>query len=100
MTSRGSKRFPTHHGYGDVRVSRYFALYLAQVGWLAVGVWLFATSNWPSSCQPDGFVKLVRCSIELPDTGGLREAALFTWLWSTPMLVALEAMRRVNREER
>ena len=99
MNSPGSKRFPTHHGYGDVQVSRYFVLYLAQIGWLVLGAWLFATAMWPSACQPDGFVKLVTCSIHLPDSGGWREAALLTWMWSTPLLVVLEVSRRWNRKE-
>ena len=100
MTSPGSKRFPTHHGYGEVRVSRYFVLYLAQIGWLVLGAWLFTTAMWPSACQPDSVVRLVTCSIHLPDSGGWREAALLTWMWSTPMLMALELSRRINKTER
>ena len=97
MGSFGSKRFATHHGYGEVRVSRYFALYAAQVGWFVLGIWLFTNAMWPSACQPDGISKIVSCSIHLPDSGGWVEAALLSWLWSTPLLVTLEVLRWVNK---
>jgi hypothetical protein len=52
---------------------------------------------WPSACQPDGISKIVSCSIHLPDSGGWVEAALLSWLWSTPLLVTLEVLRWVNK---
>jgi hypothetical protein len=92
----GSKRFPTHHGYGDVRVSRYLVLYLGQIGWFVLGVWLFATAFWPSSCTPHDMLKMLECSVQLPESGGWHEAGLMTWIWSTPILVLLELSRRWN----
>jgi hypothetical protein len=99
MSSHGSKRFPQHHGYGEVRPSRYFALYLAQASWFALGFWLFRTAFWPSSCTPDDAWEVIACSIRLPESGGWTEAALLTWIWSTPILVGLEISRRLVKSE-
>ncbi|RJY09358.1 hypothetical protein [Aurantiacibacter aquimixticola] len=100
MASKGLKRFPTHHGHGDVGVSRYFVLYVAQAGWFVLGFYLYSVAYWPSSCQPSDLVEVYACSPHLPsDGGGWREAALLTWLWATPILIALEISRRVNRSE-
>lgn len=98
MASR-INRFPTHHGYGEVRLSRYFALYLAQVGWLVLGVYLYWGAFWPSTCTPQNLLEIYGCSMRLPENGGWREAALLTWLWSTPLLIALEISRRVGRSQ-
>ena len=99
MTGRGSKRFPTHHGYGEVKVSRYFALYLSQIGWLALGVYLYSGAYWPSTCQPNNLFDIYACSMRLPeDGGGWREAGLLTWLWATPILVGLELSRRLRKD--
>ena len=42
------------HGQSEVAASRYLALYLTQICWLALGAYLFANAYWPSTCQPDG----------------------------------------------
>jgi hypothetical protein len=93
-------RFPQQFGTPEVGMSRYFALYLAQAGWLVLGFYLLANAAWPSSCRPDTVVKFVTCSIRLPENRGWVEAALMTWLWSTPMLVALELSRRLRKPKR
>ena len=46
-----AKRFPTHHGYGEVKVSRYLALYAVLLGWVGLGVYLYHTAFWPSTCR-------------------------------------------------
>jgi hypothetical protein len=99
MTSHGSKRYPKHHGYGEVRASRYYALYMTQIGWLVLGLFLYRTAFWPSSCTPETVWEVVTCSIRLPESGGWTEAALLTWLWSTPLLIGLEISRRLNKGE-
>jgi hypothetical protein len=88
------------HGQAEVAASRYLALYLTQVCWIGLGVFLFSNAYWPSGCRPDGFVSVYQCSVHLPDNRGWVEAALMTWLWSTPLLVALEILRRFNKPER
>ena len=95
--SHGQNRFPTHHGYGEVKVSRYLVLYIAQLGWVMLGVHLFAITMWPSACSPNDLLQVVTCSIQLPEMGGWQQAALFTWLWTTPLLLALEISRRISR---
>ncbi len=97
MGSHGAKRYPTHYGYGDIRVSRYLALYVTQIGWLVLGVFLYWDAFWPSSCTPGDILEVYSCSIRLPENGGWREAALLTWLWATPILILLEISRRVTR---
>ena len=99
MASTGSKRFPTHHGYGEVKVSRYFALYLAQLGWVVLGIFLYWDAFWPSTCTPENVYEVYACSVRLPENGGWREAALLTWLWATPILIALEISRRFSKKE-
>lgn len=99
MGGRAQKRFPTHHGYGEVGVSRFFVLYVAQVAWFGLGIYLYADSYWPSSCMPENLLEIYGCSMRLPENGGWREAALLTWLWATPILVALEVSRRMNKGE-
>ena len=99
MASTGSKRFPTHHGYGEVKISRYLVLYVAQIGWLALGAYLYWGAFWPSTCTPENLLDVYTCSIRLPENGGWREAALLTWLWSTPLLIALELSRRFSKND-
>ena len=99
MASQGSKRFPTHHGYGEVKLSRYFALYISQAGWLLLGAFLYWGAFWPSTCTPDNLLEIYGCSMRLPESGGWREASLLTWLWATPILIALEISRRFSKSE-
>lgn len=81
-------------GYGDVAVSRYFALYLAQICWLGLGAYLLSKAYWPSSCRPESFFQVYGCSMRLAENRGWIESTLMTWLWSTPLLVMLEVSRR------
>lgn len=94
MSKGGKKRFLTHHGYGELRPSRYVALYLAQFCWLVLGAFLYWGAFWPSTCTPENFLEVYTCSMRLPESGGWREGALLTWLWSTPILIFLEISRR------
>jgi hypothetical protein len=94
---KDARNYPHLHGNGEVAVSRYFALYLAQAGWLALGAYLFSKAYWPSSCRPESFFEVYECSMRLADQRGWIESSLMTWLWSTPLLVALEFMRHYNR---
>ena len=91
------RKHPEHHGYGEVAFSRYFALYLAMIGWLLLGVYLFMNAYWPSSCRPDTFLEVYACSIRLPESRTWLESALMTWLWGTPILAALEFMRHSKK---
>jgi hypothetical protein len=88
---------PHLHGNSDVAVSRYFALYLAQAGWLVLGAYLLANAYWPSTCRPETLLEVYECSMRLADQRGWLESTLMTWLWSTPMLVGLELMRHYHR---
>lgn len=88
------------YGSADLGFSRYVLLYFTQACWLALGVYLFSHAYWPSSCTPDTFLRVYTCSFALPENRGWVEAALLTWLWSTPILVALDVMRRMNRVKR
>ena len=87
---RGTK----YHGTADLGLSRYFVMYFTQAAWVLLGVYLLKNAYWPSSCRPDTFVKAVTCSIRLPESRHWIEAALLTWLWSTPILVLLDLSRR------
>ncbi|APE27219.1 hypothetical protein BMF35_a0390 [Aurantiacibacter gangjinensis] len=98
MSKGGSKRFPTHHGYGEVNISRYVVLYVSQLAWLGLGLYLYAGAYWPSTCTPVNLLEIYQCSPRLPETRGWREAALMTWLWSTPILIALEILRWVKKD--
>jgi hypothetical protein len=88
---------PKIHGDAPVAVSRYFALYLTQIGWLALGAYLFKHAVWPSTCDPRHLVEIYTCSSHLAEQRGWVESALMTWLWSTPLLLALEILRRFNK---
>lgn len=100
MKQRGAHRYPTHHGYGEIKVSRYFVLYLSQIAWLVLGLYLYAGAYWPSTCQPANLFEIYACSIRLPeDGGGWREASLLTWLWATPILIMLEISRRLGKDQ-
>lgn len=97
MKGHGQNRFPIHYGYGEVKISRYYVLYLAQAAWLVLGFYLYAGAYWPSTCTPDNLLEIYGCSMRLPENGGWREAALLTWLWATPILVGLELSRRFGQ---
>src|SRR5690606_8526547 len=88
---------PQQHGQGDLSVSRYFALYLAMGAWLALGLFLGTNAVWPSTCRPDSLIEVYQCSSRLGEGRRWIEAALMPWLWVTPLLVALELLRHVNR---
>jgi len=88
------RTYLTHHGYGEIKLSRYFALYLAQAGWLVLGGFLYWDAFWPSTCQPENLLQAYVCSLRLPESHALREAALLTWMWGTPILILLEISRR------
>ncbi|MWV26632.1 hypothetical protein [Aurantiacibacter rhizosphaerae] len=99
MTSGGRKRYQDHHGYGEIKFSRYFVLYVSQIAWIGLGIYLYAGAYWPSTCTPDNLLEVYGCSMRLPeDGGGWREAALLTWLWATPILIGLELSRRFNKD--
>ena len=80
-------------------MSRYFVLYAAQIGWFALGVFLYWGALWPSTCTPENLLEIYPCSMRLPESGGWREGALLTWLWSTPILLVLEISRRLGKDE-
>lgn len=99
MSGRRKNHYPTHHGYGDIKLSRYLALYVAQAGWLVLGFYLNAKAFWPSTCTPETVFEIYACSMRLPESHQWTEAALLTWLWATPILVVLELMRRFGPKE-
>lgn len=88
---------PKIYGETPVAVSRYFALYLTQIGWLVLGLYLMRNAVWPSTCQPGDVIEVYSCSGRLADQRGWMESALMTWLWTTPILVALEITRRFSK---
>ncbi|MBB5732237.1 hypothetical protein FHS61_001241 [Altererythrobacter atlanticus] len=96
MSARGRK-ITSQFGHADIGVSRYFALYLAQAGWVALGLYLYSQAIWPSTCTPHGLVEIYMCSGQLADNRGWVEAALMTWLWTTPLLLALAGMELLRR---
>lgn len=97
MRATNTSGQPHMHGKGEVAVSRYFVLYLAQLGWLVLGAYLLVHAYWPSTCRPETLFEVYGCSARLGEQRGWIETSLMTWLWSTPILVALEILRRVER---
>ena len=87
---RGKK----YYGMADLGLSRYFALYITQLGWFLLGIYLLRNAYWPSTCTPQTIVEVFVCSIRLPEQRHWIEAALLTWLWSTPILILLDVSRR------
>jgi hypothetical protein len=83
-----------YHGTADLGLSRYIVLYMAQLGWVLLGVWFLRNAYWPSSCTPRSLVEVYTCSPRLPENRHFIEAALFTWLWTTPILILLDVSRR------
>jgi hypothetical protein len=88
------------YGYSATGLSRYLVLYIAQAGWMLFGLFLLTHAYWPSTCTPQGLVEVYGCSFRLPEGRGWVEAGLLTWLWSTPILVVLEVMRRFSKPKR
>ena len=99
MRANGNRQVELY-GVAPVGLSRYFALYFTQVGWLLLGFYLLATAYWPSTCRPDNLLEIYGCSSRLAESRGWVEAALMTWLWTTPFLTVLEVMRRFKKQER
>ncbi len=87
---RGNK----YHGLPDHGLSRYLALYTAQLGWVLLGVYFLRNAYWPSTCTPRTIADVFACSTRLPESRHFIETALFTWLWSTPILILLDVSRR------
>jgi hypothetical protein len=99
MPNKGHSQ-PHLYGVAPVGISRYFALYISQIGWVGLGVFLMLNAYWPSSCRPASLVEIYSCSSRLAEGRGWVEAVLMTWLWSTPLLVGLEVSRRLQKTER
>jgi len=100
MAMRENGIRPHHYGVKPVGLSRYFALYITQIGWLSLGAYLISNAYWPSTCRPDTLETLYTCSFRLADNRGWVETVLMTWLWSTPLLIALEISRRFQKTDR
>jgi hypothetical protein len=83
-----------YHGMADLGLSRYITLYITQLGWVMLGVWFMKNAYWPSTCTPRSILEVYSCSVRLPESRHFIEAALFTWLWTTPILVLLDVSRR------
>lgn len=100
MRAKG-KAQPELYGVAPIGVSRYFALYFTQAGWILLGLYLFANAYWPSTCRPHDVLQVYTCSGMLAEgESSWVEAALMTWLWTTPFLAVLEVMRRFKKNER
>ncbi len=63
-------------------------------------MYLLTHAYWPSVCRPETLLKVYQCSAHLPENRGWIEAGLMTWLWSTPLLLALELLRRFQKPVR
>ena len=96
MRAKGKPQ-PELYGVAPVGISRYFALYFTQVGWLMLGLYLLTNAYWPSTCRPSNILEVYQCSIKLADNRGWVESSLMTWLWSTPILIMLEISRQYDR---
>lgn len=83
-----------YHGVPDHGLSRYLALYMAQFGWILLGIYFLRNAYWPSTCTPHTLLKVFACSPKLPESRHFIETALFTWLWTTPILILLDLSRR------
>jgi hypothetical protein len=94
-------RAKKYHGMADLGLSRYVTLYVTQIGWVLLGLWFMRNAYWPSTCTPQPVHKIFAwiyevysCSPRLPENRHFTEAALFTWLWTTPILILLDVSRR------
>lgn len=83
-----------YHGVPDHGLSRYLALYLTQFGWVLLGIYFLRNAYWPSTCTPHTVAEVFACSPRLPESRHFVETALFTWLWTTPILILLDVSRR------
>ena len=61
MRAKG-KGQPELYGVAPVGISRYFALYFTQAGWILLGLYLFANAYWPSTCRPHDVLQVYTCS--------------------------------------
>lgn len=95
-----NRKLSRNNGLGEVGLTRFVALYITQAGWIALGVYLLTHAYWPSVCRPESLLEVYQCSAALPENRGWVEAALMTWLWSTPLLLALEVLRRFQKQVR
>ena len=68
-------RQPELYGVAPIGVSRYFALYLTQAGWLLLGAYLLGHAYWPSTCRPHDVLEIYGCSARLPESRGWIEAS-------------------------
>jgi hypothetical protein len=87
-------RAKKYHGMSDLGLSRYLVLYTTQLGWVLLGVYFLKNAYWPSTCEPRTILDIYACSPRLPESRHFIETALFTWLWSTPLLILLDVSRR------
>jgi hypothetical protein len=87
-------RAKKYHGMADLGLSRYITLYVTQLGWVMLGVWFLRNAYWPSTCTPRTIYEIYACSPRLPESRHFVESALFTWLWTTPILILLDVSRR------
>jgi hypothetical protein len=69
-----------------------FALWMGGVLlWIGIFAWLSMTATWPEGCDHSGrklvgLIREMRCSPGLL-AGGVREYALFAFLWTLPAVV-------------
>ena len=75
-----------------VSTGRYMVLVVPGLAWALFGYYLFARAYWPSTCQPSGLTRIYECSVRLPENPGWVQLALLTWLWATPLLLAMRVL--------
>ena len=66
MRGRENRRQPELYGVAPVGISRYFALYITQIGWLALGPFLLSNAYWPSTCKPQDMPRRMGRSGPIP----------------------------------
>ena len=70
-----------YHGVADHGLSRYFALYVTQLGWVMLGVYFLRNAYWPSTCTPSSLVEIFLCSPRLPESpSGFWSSPAACWL--------------------
>ena len=84
--------------YREFGPIRFTVFVLGTLMWIGFGVFLYQTATYPARCPGLNLVNAYVCSFELPTTRGWRESALFVWLWSTPILLVMEALRRLGSD--